>query len=85
MARAADAAHVAPTRISFLAALHLIRDEWLWCAAAAPGAIPHHLHRLQQTLSLFLLPPRRPQRRYPRAVQLKMSGYPRHRSSRRLK
>jgi hypothetical protein len=85
MARAATAAHVVPTRISFLAALHLIRDEWLWCAAAAPGAIPRHLHRLQQTLRLFLLPPRRSARRYPRAVKLKMSGYPRNRCTRTLK
>jgi Insertion element 4 transposase N-terminal/Transposase DDE domain len=85
MARAAQAAHVAPTRISFIAALHLIRDEWLWCAGAAPGAIPRHLGRLRQTLTLFLLPPRRPGRRYPRAVKLKMSNYPRNRCSRVLK
>jgi hypothetical protein len=85
MARVAQAAQVAPTRISFIAALHLIRDEWLWCAAATPGAIPRHLCRLQQSLTLFLLPPRRPQRRYPRAVKLKMSGYPRNRCSRMLK
>ncbi len=85
MARAAQAAHVAPTRISFIAALHLIRDEWLWCAGATPGAIPRHLCRLRQTLTLFLHPPRRPGRRYPRAVKLKMSGYPRNRCSRVLK
>src|SRR5262249_2161254 len=29
-----------PTRISFVAALRLICDEWLWSAVAVPGAIP---------------------------------------------
>jgi hypothetical protein len=85
MTRAAHAAQVAPTRISFIAALHLMRDEWLWCAGAAPGAIPQHLCRLQQSLTLFLLPPRRSERRYPRAVKLKMSSYPRTRCSKVLK
>jgi hypothetical protein len=37
---AADAG-VDPTRISFVAALRLICDEWLWCAVATPGAIPN--------------------------------------------
>jgi hypothetical protein len=85
MARAAQAAGVAPTRLSFIAALHLVRDEWLWDAHAAPGAIPRHLHRLRENLAHFLLPPRRPHRRYARAVKLKMSGYPRNRCSRMLK
>jgi hypothetical protein len=79
MARAADLAGVAPTRISFVAALHLIRDEWLWSAFAAPGAIPRHLDRLRHALTRLVLPPRRPERQYPRAVKRKMSNYPRKR------
>jgi hypothetical protein len=43
MERVAADARVEPTRISFVAALHLICDEWLWCAVATPGVIPKHL------------------------------------------
>ena len=39
MERVADEAGVEPTRISFITALHLVCDEWLWCAVASPGAI----------------------------------------------
>jgi len=79
MERVADEAGVEPTRISFVAALHLICDEWLWCAIASPGAIPKHLRNLRASLKTLILPPRRTQRRYPRAVKLKMSNYPRKR------
>jgi hypothetical protein len=86
LARAAQAAGMAPTRLSFLAALHLVRDEWLWDAHAAPGAIPRHLHRLRENLAHFLLPPRRPHRRYARMVKLSQQSYPRSRPTlRRLK
>jgi hypothetical protein len=81
MARVAHAAGVAPTRVSFIAALHLIRDEWLWCAVAPPGAIPRHLRELRSTLAQLILPERRPQRRYPRAVKLRLTGYPRNRGA----
>jgi Transposase DDE domain len=79
MERVAEEAHVDPVRISFVAALRLIRDEWLWCAVASPGAIPRHLKRLRQDLKLFILPERRPERSYPRAVKRKMSHYARKR------
>lgn len=75
MDRAAGELGLAPTRISFRAALHLICDEWLWCAIASPGAIPRHLRDLRQSLSFLVLPPRR-ERRYPRAVKIKSSQYP---------
>lgn len=81
MARVAQTAGVAPTRVSFLAALHLIRDEWLWCAEALPGAIPRHLRELRRTLTQLILPARRPERRYPRAVKLRLTGYPRNRGA----
>ncbi len=84
MERVADEAGVDPTRISFIAALHLICDEWLWCAVASPGAIPKHLRNLRAKLARLVLPPRRP-RSYPRAVKIKMSSYPRKRPSRRRK
>lgn len=81
MERVADEADVEPTRISFITALHLICDEWLWSAAAAPGSIPRQLKRLRADLKRFILPPRRPKRRYPREVKIKMSSYPRKRRS----
>jgi hypothetical protein len=75
MARIAAEAHVAPTRISFVMALNLIRDEWSWCVHTSPGAIPRHLRDLREKVARFVLPPRRPKRSYPRAVKLKMSNY----------
>jgi Insertion element 4 transposase N-terminal len=74
MERVADEARVPPTRISFIMALRLIRDEWMWSSGASPGAIPKHLRRLREDIRRFVLPLRRPQRAFPRAVKLKMSN-----------
>ncbi len=79
MERIADEAHVTPTRISFVASIRLICDEWLWCAVAAPGAIPAHLRALRAAVMDFVLPLRRSQRASPRAVKIKMSGHARKR------
>ena len=79
MERVASEAGVEPTRISFVAALRLICDEWLWCALASPGAIPKHLRNLRASLKTLILPPRRSERRFPRAVKIKMSNYARKR------
>jgi hypothetical protein len=75
----ADEAGVEPTRISFVAALRFIVDEWQWLAITSPGAIPVRLRELRANLKRFILPARRPERRYPRAVKIKMSNYPRKR------
>jgi hypothetical protein len=77
MERAADEAGVEPNRISFVNALALIRNAWLmWSTVPlAPGRIPEGLLGLRQALKLLILPPRRPERRYPRAVKIKMSAY----------
>ena len=77
MERAADGAGVAPTRISFVNALSLIRATWLsWSMPPlAPGRIPDGLAVLQHHLALLLLPARRSERVYPRAVKIKMSAY----------
>lgn len=78
MERVANEARVAPTRISFLVALHLIRDEWIWSAVTrSPGAIPKHLRTLRQQLKRLVLPPRRPERRYPRTIKNDYRAYPR--------
>jgi hypothetical protein len=81
MERVAVEAKVEPSRISFVGAMRLICDEWLWCAIAQPGAIPKHLRNLRAALAGLVLPPRRSERRYPRAVKIKMSNYPRKRRS----
>jgi len=79
MARVADQAKVEPTRISFITSLHLICDEWIWCAFASPGGIPRHLIHLRTNLQRYVLPERRSKRSFPRAVKIKMSSYPRKR------
>jgi len=80
MERVAEEAGVPPSRISFLASLRMIRDEWLWAAASnSPGAIPKNLRRLRDELKRFILPPRRSKRLFPRAVKIKMSNYDRKR------
>jgi hypothetical protein len=80
MERVADEAKVSPSRVSFVMSLRLIRDEWMWAAASrSPGAIPANLRRLRADLRRFILPPRRPERSYPRAVKVKMSNYDRKR------
>jgi len=81
MESVAAEAGVAPTRISFVAALRMIQDEMLWCANSSPGAIPKHLRELRATLKRFILPPRRSDRVYPRAVKIKMSNYAKKRKS----
>jgi len=81
MERVAVEADVPPTRISFVASLAMIREEFfsLGSPRMTPGAIPASLARLRQRLKRLVLPPRRPERAYPRAVKIKMSSYPRKR------
>lgn len=79
MERTADTLEVDPLRISFVGSLRLICEEWWWAAGASPGAIPKNLARLRARIARLVLPPRRSDRKYPRAVKLKMSNYPRKR------
>jgi hypothetical protein len=82
MERIADEVGVSPLRISFIAALRYIVDEWGWSTiTTSPGAIPRHLDDMRDKIRRFLLPPRRPERVYPRAVKIKMSNYARKRPS----
>ena len=75
----ADDAGVEPTRISFVAALRYICDEWFWLEGTrTPGAIPRQLANMRTNIKRFILPPRRA-RTYPRAVKIKMSNYERKR------
>jgi hypothetical protein len=81
MERVADLVRVPPTRISFVTALFYIRDElsWLRGRTLAFGTVPARLKRLEARLKRLLLPERRTQRAFPRAVKIKMSNYPRKR------
>jgi hypothetical protein len=81
MERAAKEAKVPPTRISFVAAMALIKDEIgrLRGAGLALGTIPARLKYLRKNLKRLVLPERRSERSYPRAVKIKMSNYPRKR------
>jgi len=79
MARVAEDLDLPPTRISFVLSLRRIRHEWMMDVHSSPGAIPGHLKQLREDLTAYVLPPRRTERSYPRAVKLKMSSYPRKR------
>jgi hypothetical protein len=80
MERVAAHLGVPPTRIGFVAAMRLIRDEFWWLGRKRnPGAIPAQVRRLEDRLQRLVLPPRRSERVFPRAVKIKMSGYPRKR------
>ena len=81
MERIADEAKVEPTRISFVLVYRMICAEFIWCANAAPGAIPRQLRNLRSDVALFILPKRRSERSYPRAVKIKMSNYKKKRRS----
>lgn len=85
MERAADEAAVPPTRISFVAAMALIKDEisGLRGRGLPLGTIPARLAGLRRSLKRLVLPERRTKRAYPRAVKLKMSNYPRKRPTKK--
>lgn len=76
IAEIAREAKVEPLRISFVTAFNLIRNEWMWCSVASPGAIPRHLHRLREEVARYVLPPRR-DRSYPRVVKSRGLKYQR--------
>lgn len=79
MAAIAKTAHVDPTRISFLTMLRRLRDEWSWYAASEGQPLPPALQRLWDELVGLVLRARRPDRRFPRAVKIKMSKFKRKR------
>jgi hypothetical protein len=80
MARIAVELGVEPTQISFVAALRHFAEQWRWAiTTTSPGAIPKRLATMRDRLRRFVLPERRPDRVFPRAVKLKMSNYARKR------
>jgi|RhiMetdeSRZDD1v2_1073273.scaffolds.fasta_scaffold383055_2 transposase IS4-like protein/DDE family transposase len=87
MERAAAEAKVPPTRISFVAAMTFILQEisMLQGQRLAFGTIPSRLEYLRLQLKRLILPERRPNRSFPRAVKIKMSRYRRKRPSRKAR
>ena len=75
--RVAAELNVPPIRISFVAALREVVEQWHFATIVSPGTIPGRLSTVTDRLRQFLLPPRRPGRVFPRAVKIKMSNYAR--------
>jgi hypothetical protein len=76
--RIADRANVPSRRVSFIAALRLICEEWHWATlpSAKAGALPKALARLEEKIKRFILPERRSLRLYPRALKIAKPKYP---------
>ena len=80
MERAAAIAAVPPIRMGFAACFRAIKFQLLLFAAISPGKMAKVLERFHHELAAScVLPPRRSERLYPRAVKIKMSNYPRKR------
>lgn len=63
-------------RISFVAALREVVEQWHFAAIVSPGTVPP-ASTVADRLRQFLLLLRRPTHVFPRAVKLKMSNYAR--------
>jgi hypothetical protein len=86
MIRVAGERGLSPKRVSFKSSLLLMRNFWEVAAwRSRPGNVPRYLAEFRSTLDVLLLPPRRPDRRYPRHVKIKMSNYQRNRGKRPTK
>jgi hypothetical protein len=81
MVRIAAVAGVPPVRISFVTVLRELRMAFAMWQHTSPGALPERLCRFEEDMARFVLPERRSERRYPRAVKIKMTHYPRKRPS----
>lgn len=77
MALMAKEHNVEPLRISFINALYLIQDEFLWCSGRSPGTIPKKLKALRESGKRLILPEKRKRKPYPRAVLAMAQKYPR--------
>jgi hypothetical protein len=78
MEAVAEKCGVPPRRISFRGSLRLVRDIFFWAEVASPGKLPKMIRDMRIELGRLVLPPRRSERRYPRHVKIKMSGYARN-------
>lgn len=76
MKRMAEQHRVEPLRVSFINALRLIQDEFLWCSGHSPGTVPQKLRNLRASGKRLILPAKRKRKSAPREVLSKMSKYP---------
>ncbi len=76
MAEAAERAGVEPRQLSFVDCLVRIRFALTKMALAPTRRLPALYEELLAELATCVLPPRRSDRVYPRAVKIKMSSYP---------
>jgi hypothetical protein len=77
MQRLAGELGVVPIRVSFVASLRHCVEQWHLATILSPGTIPSHLATATDRMRIFVLPKRRPERSFPRAVKIKMSNYAR--------
>lgn len=76
MVAIAEEAQVAPTRISFTAAISLIDTQLRWLALSPDGKLPAKLKQMRADIKHFILPDKRKHRTYPRSVLYIPSRYP---------
>ncbi|MFS1865859.1 IS4 family transposase [Vibrio breoganii] len=76
MSEIAKAHNVPPLRVSFINALYLIQDEFIWSDGRSPGTIPKALKTLRESGKRLILPEKRKRKPYPRAVLKKTAKYP---------
>ena len=84
MERIAKELGIAPTRISFVAAVMICQNLFRSTCGRRPypmGNIPRDLEDIRRNIKRLVLPDRRRDRSYPRKVKLKMSNYDRKRPS----
>jgi len=79
MERVAKLAGVEPVQLSFSGMLMMLMQLWQMMPLMYPGAIPKLLVSWEAQMQRLLLPARRSDRSYPRAVKIKMSNYARKR------
>jgi hypothetical protein len=77
--RIAALAGVPPVRISFVTILRELRVAFVMWQHTSPGALPARIRDWREALARFVLPERRSDRSFPRAVKVKMSNYKRKR------
>lgn len=77
--RLASLAGVPPIRISFVTVLRELRVAFVTWQHTSAGALPTRIREWEEALARFVLPERRSDRAYPRAVKVKMSKYRRKR------
>ncbi len=83
MREMAAQAKVEPRRISFQTASYAIVNVLCFASLSSAGTLPVQLSRLLEQSSLFVLPPRRPDRHCPRVVKNRAHKYPTKNASQR--